>query len=955
MSSYYLNTGRVPNWRALCIHVFGAPCRFAIPTGPVHKRAEITEEGYYVGVQHPMAIVIRKSDMKLVSVSTKKLHVYESAYCAPLVENIDVKPAHFEHAVVNTESDCEKPPQPARSVKSLREHEIQIPHKISHRIRPPTTLDASANAQYAGPGEGEYVPEHLSYSSRDQLSNDIRALQEKAKSTISEPSIREKIINGLRKAHEANNGEHDSGVLRRGKEEALQRAGRRASSRMEVGSSNVISGKRTRSGESPPVSKKAKSDLPNKMDANGRKKVKSNGLKIGVGDLVSASPNIFDGTVPGSFSSANPERQYGVVTKVWSKKKKRERIVQVKWAGGESCRIGASDLRLEKAKLTGVNILTVLIAEGRKPLYDSQDKSDWPKDFFHALVRDDWRKWVAAVKKEIDSWNDFNAFTTIPIEEKTPGASIVPLGELYTRKRDGSYKFRQYLLGNLLKEGKDFIETFSSTVSWDGIRWCASVACATNKLIYGLDAVTGFLQAKEQFDLYAYLPSHGEYSNLSYEELALLRADLLELVSDRGEQGLKTFARRHKKASRDNPSHCYKLNQCIYGSRSANHEFEMLFQQAHVACGLSLSEVEPSIYVKIVVDNNDLVVDWLIVYVWTDDARYFGTENLRLKYEKQVGEHLKVKFLGQCLDFVGTEFHQDLSRGLCELKAPKYWEQAGERFNYLFPNGFKKRNTPLSVADGLVLQEKVTEDEWMQARELPFRELCGVISYPAACSKVEMRLAVSMCGRYRDKWGIRQFSVLKKTFEYGMHTRHTGIIYSKGLDPHGINVLSCYADSAHSIPRSQGCHIVLMNGGCISCESKRHTVTGASTCHDELIQFGKATNKVVGFRNLSSEMGLAQQKPTVVYQDNESAICIELNRGSLSSRSKHIDRTILQSRQKIEDAEVVPEFISTNRMLADIGTKPLPDGQFAYLRDAMCGYSLVKKNHPDYILPSYVV
>ena len=59
--------------------------------------------------------------------------------------------------------------------------------------------------------------------------------------------------------------------------------------------------------------------------------------------------------------------------------------------------------------------------------------------------------------------------------------------------RDGSYKYRQYLMGNLLKQGKDFAETFSSTVPWDGIRWCASVACATDKEIYGLDAVTRFL------------------------------------------------------------------------------------------------------------------------------------------------------------------------------------------------------------------------------------------------------------------------------------------------------------------------------------------------------------------------------------------------------------------------------------------------------------------------------
>ena len=67
----------------------------------------------------------------------------------------------------------------------------------------------------------------------------------------------------------------------------------------------------------------------------------------------------------------------------------------------------------------------------------------------------------------------------------------------------------------------------------------------------------------------------------------------------------------------------------------------MLFQAAHLngskgdngkqtkGCGLTLSEVEPSVCVKILVDENDVVIDSLIVYVWTDDARYFGHDARR--------------------------------------------------------------------------------------------------------------------------------------------------------------------------------------------------------------------------------------------------------------------------------------------------------------------------------------
>ena len=59
----------------------------------------MTVEGYFVGIQHPMAMVIRKKDMKLVSVSTKKLHVYESMYYGPLVDKTAPITANdFKHA-----------------------------------------------------------------------------------------------------------------------------------------------------------------------------------------------------------------------------------------------------------------------------------------------------------------------------------------------------------------------------------------------------------------------------------------------------------------------------------------------------------------------------------------------------------------------------------------------------------------------------------------------------------------------------------------------------------------------------------------------------------------------------------------------------------------------------------------------------------------------------------------
>jgi hypothetical protein len=43
-------------------------------------------------------------------------------------------------------------------------------------------------------------------------------------------------------------------------------------------------------------------------------------------------------------------------------------------------------------------------------------------------------------------------------------------------------------------------------------------------------------------------------------------------------------------------------------------------------------------------------------------------------------------------------------------------------------------------------------------------------------------------------------------------------------------------------------------------------------------------------------------------------------------------------RNKIEDMKVVPMYLRTSEMIADIGTKALDPKLFIYLRDKLCGY-----------------
>jgi hypothetical protein len=500
-SAYFLNRQIAPDWRNLSIHVFGAPCAYAPVEGPVHKRATRLEEGFYVGVQHPMVLVLRKHDLKLISCSRKKIVVYESTYTLPLALSSNQLKPHIQQESEQGEAvshelndegeytavmDQERPTH-VQSIKSVSAHTIPQPNSTGPQsLRAPTALDRSAETQSPNSGEGLVVPEHVEYSS--DLQKGISAIKERAEREISDPGIGQRVITSLKEARESFEKVAKKGALKVGKR----------SDKSNINADNVVQSKRGHIARSEAVE-----EIKDRVVKTIKKKVKARKIKaitFSKGDIITADSKLFDGDDPGSYSGEHPELQIGEIIKVWNMKG----IAQIKWQDGSKSYQKLADLMLQKMKNVAAFLVGIMLASGPRKEADPNDKNLWPKDFFQAMVQPDWREWISAVKKEIASWLVFNAYTEIPFGDKKPGASIVPLGELYTRKRDSTYKFRQYLMGNLLRQGKDFDETFSSCISWDGIRWAASIACTTGKKIRGLDAVTGFLQAKEQFDLYAF-------------------------------------------------------------------------------------------------------------------------------------------------------------------------------------------------------------------------------------------------------------------------------------------------------------------------------------------------------------------------------------------------------------------------------------------------------------------
>jgi hypothetical protein len=175
------------------------------------------------------------------------------------------------------------------------------------------------------------------------------------------------------------------------------------------------------------------------------------------------------------------------------------------------------------------------------------------------------------------------------------------------------------------------------------------------KKIKGWDATTGYLQSEQKrIPLYAYLPSHHGFAELSFEELGTLRLHLMEVRKDQGMQGIRDLSKQMKRDRRDRPKIVLKLNKSVYGVPDAGQVFSMFFQGLHKKnCGLTQSEMDPCIFFRITKnENTNKVTGYLVAITWVDDCRYFGTDDLMEEYEKVLVENCKCTLEGVAKEFV---------------------------------------------------------------------------------------------------------------------------------------------------------------------------------------------------------------------------------------------------------------------------------------------------------------
>ena len=236
--------------------------------------------------------------------------------------------------------------------------------------------------------------------------------------------------------------------------------------------------------------------------------------------------------------------------------------------------------------------------------------------------------------------------------------------------------------------------------------------------------------------------------------------------------------------------------------------------------------------------------------------------------------------------------------------------------------------------------------------EWKYRAVIGMLSYLQGTTRPDIAMATHQCARFCIDPKLSHEQAVKRIVRYLLDSKDKGLIFrpdlSKGLE--------CYVDadfaggwrdgdqeSPESVLSRTG--FVIIYAGCpVTWTSKLQSEIALSTTESEYIALSTAMREVIPFLNLMQEISelfpISDKKPVfkcTVYEDNES--CIKVAQSpKFTPRTKHIAIKYHHFRRFVKDGTIELQSIDTKEQIADIFTKPLPEGSFVYLRKQLMGW-----------------
>ena len=500
--------------------------------------------------------------------------------------------------------------------------------------------------------------------------------------------------------------------------------------------------------------------------------------------------------------------------------------------------------------------------------------------------------WKRATNSEYESLINNQTWELVPPPD---GKNIVGSRWVFKVKHtaDGTverFKARLVAQGYSQSHGVDYQEIFSPVVRYSSIRSLLAVANICNWEVHQMDVKTAFLQGELNEEIYMKQPE-------GYVDP-------------------------------DKPDYVCKLNKSIYGLKQAARCWNFAIDTYLKSNGYRKSSADPCIYIKSV-RRRDGKIDFVILALYVDDILWFSNNAEMLKKEKEaLAKRFKVDDMGEVSYVLGMSVKRNREARRLTINQPKYLEGILKRFGM---ETCKPVTTPL---------EPGRKFESLPENETPvdvqgYQMAIGCLTYASTATRPDLAAAVGILSKYMSRPGKDHWQGVKRVLRYIKGTLNYGLMFTaSGDNPilHGFSDADWGGDV--ETRRSTSGYVFQIQSNTISWCSKRQTSVSRSTTEAEYIALSTACQELVWLRRLLSDVGLKQDVPSIIYEDNQGAI--ELSRNpKFHNRTKHIDVSFHFIREQVNNNKACVKYCPTEDMLADIMTKVLPKVSFTRFRDIM--------------------
>ena len=506
-----------------------------------------------------------------------------------------------------------------------------------------------------------------------------------------------------------------------------------------------------------------------------------------------------------------------------------------------------------------------------------------PVSFRDALSRADAAEWTDAALAELLAHLRNGTWTVV---ELPPGKVAIGSRWVFKLKRnpDGTidrYKARLVAQGFSQRPGFDYFEVFAGTPRFEAIRAVLALAACEDMHLRFIDVSNAFLNGEIDAEVYMRQPEGFE----------------------RG--GRNTVLR---------------LNKAIYGLKQASRQWKQKLVQILVD-ELGFKEIysDASLYVF----QKDGVR--IIMPVYVDDGMMASTSKSLLDWcVVELSKRVKMRDLGESSFLLGMLIERDRSVRMLALSQRQYILDMLTRYRMDQCDSVKtpmnKNAARLSKLDG---PQNDAERQEMQL--VPYGEAVGSLLYLARGTRPDIAYTVAFLARFVANPGRAHWQAVKHLFRYLQGTKDLRLVYrGERYDPEQI--FRAFTDSAHGdsvdTGRSTSGYLLTIGGGAVSWSSRLQSLVAQSTTEAEYIAAVDAGREAVWMRNLLTELGYTLSGPTVLHMDNQSSISVAKN-PEHHGRMKHLDLRFFWLRDQVKAKLLVPAYVGTENMPADILTKAL--------------------------------